>query len=345
MSQASDENLVKSEAADWVLRCEAGRLSPAEAEALEAWLARSPRHQQLYTSTTSCWRAAEQLGGHPRMAAMRRWALRESARAQLVRRCVAAGFAAVIIGAGGAVGHGFYSGPKPLASQAFATAVGQRATVTLPDGSAVTLNTDTQVRTVADRDKRIAYLDRGQAFFKVAKDRRHPFVVVAAGRTVTALGTAFEVRVDGDTVKVVLVEGRVRVESPAPAGPRAQATATAPSPALGGAPIATDMSAGSQLIATNSADWRVTSVNARRETSWLTGQIIVDDESLGEVVAELNRYSARKMVFADRELEQRRVSGVFTPGDIQAFSLALRDAKMADIEDGDGGPVKIVPFR
>ena len=257
MIKAKDDHLITSEAMDWVLRRDEGALSRTEAEAFEAWLAQSPRHRDVFASTESFWGAAAQLEDHPQMPDTRRWALAEADRGRLTRRAIAASVAALLLGLGGVTVFNVNEGPKPLATQAFSTAVGQQATVTLPDGSIVTLNTDTRVRTVADPDKRMVYLDKGQAFFRVAKDPRHPFVVTAGGRTVTALGTAFEVRVDEGAFKVVLVEGRVRVEAARSAtAPPVSAPPTAPAPE-GAAPIATDMSAGSQLVASDDADWRV----------------------------------------------------------------------------------------
>lgn len=344
MMTAPDDDRITSEAMDWVLRRDAGALTATEAEAFEAWLARSPLHRERFESTASFWSATSQLGSHPRMAEKRRWALALADRSRLTRRAIAASIAALVLGAGGGSVLLHQSlGPKPLATQAFSTVVGQQATVTLPDGSTVTLNTDTRVRTVADPHKRLVYLDRGQAFFRVAKDPRRPFVVNAGGRTVTALGTAFEVRVDKGAFKVVLVEGRVRVEAPQAATAKG---GVAPSSAPQSAPpIATDMSAGSQLVAASDADWSVSRINVVQETSWLQGQLIFDDEALGDVVAELNRYSPRKMVFTDSQLAARRISGVYTPGDVQAFSLALRDAKVADIRETGDGQIQIVPLR
>src|SRR5690606_13157038 len=141
------------------------------------------------------------------------------------------------------------------------------------------------------------YLDRGQAFFKVARDRRHPFVVAAAGRTVTALGTAFDLRVDDGGLKVVLVEGKVRVEAARPA-------AGAASPAPAAAPMATDMSAGSRLVARDDTEWRLTPTDVGRQTSWLKGQLVFDGAPLGEVVEEMNRYSTRKIAIADPALAE-----------------------------------------
>jgi transmembrane sensor len=252
---------------------------------------------------------------------------------------LAAAFAAAVVGLGG-LGVYLQTMPKPLVDQSFRTAVGQQATVTLPDGSQLTLNTDTVVRTKADEDRRLVYLDRGQAFFKVAKNPRHPFVVQAAGRTVTALGTAFDVRVDHGELKVVLVEGRVRVQSAKPSAvPPANGAAPTPAPP----PMTTDMAAGSQLVAVTDSDWRLTSTNVERETSWLKGQLVFDDQALGAIVEEMNRYSTRKMVIDD-DLAQRRLSGNFTPGDVHGFSQALRAAGLADLREGSDGAIRIVPL-
>jgi transmembrane sensor len=345
MIEPRDDDRITSEAMDWVLRREAGCLSATEAEAFEAWLSQSPAHRERFASTETFWTAAAQLGTHPRMAEKRQWAAAAADRTRHGRRAIAAGLAALVLCLGGAALLIPFYGPRPLATQAFSTAVGQQATVSLPDGSIVTLNTNTRVRTVANDNKRLVYLDKGQAFFKVAKDRRHPFVVSAGGRTVTAVGTAFEIRLDKGAFKVVLVEGRVRVEAAPPVHLRPAGHLPTPPVSTASAPIATDMSAGSQLVASNDADWRVTRVNVTQETSWLKGKLIFDDEALGDVVAELNRYTPRKMVVADDQLAERRISGVYTPGDVQAFTLALRDAKVADVRDGPDGQIKIIPLR
>ncbi|MGE5500656.1 MAG: FecR family protein [Ignavibacteriales bacterium] len=331
---------IRDQAIAWRMRREAGTLSPADTEAFRTWLAQAPEHQDAYAAADELWAASGELERHPLFAETRDWAERASRRTYVTRRAMAAAFAAAAIGLGG-VGVYLQIMPKPLVDQSFRTAVGQQATVTLPDGSQLTLNTDTVVRTKADEGRRLVYLDKGQAFFKVAHDPRHPFIVSAAGRTVTALGTQFDVRVDHGELKVVLVEGRVRVQSAKPAAVRAAKgeggeTSVAP-------PMATDMSAGSQLVAVDDSEWRLTPTNVTRETSWLKGQLVFDDEPLANIVEEMNRYSTRKMI-VDPRLAQRRLSGNFTPGDVHGFSQALRAAGLADLRDGADGDIKIVPM-
>jgi transmembrane sensor len=331
-------------AVDWLMRRAAGKLSDAEAQAFEVWLAESLDNRKAYEEIDWIWSAAAAAEGQPRIEARRSWVLRSVERAQPARRAIAAALVAAVVGFG-ALGVHTLSGPKPLATQSFRTAVGQQATVTLPDGSVVTLNTDTVVRTRAGADRRLVYLDKGQAFFKVAKDSRHPFVVTAAGRTVTALGTAFDVRVEGGALKVVLVEGKVRVESVKTA-PAAPASAQTP-PRAAREPVqqATEMSAGSQLVAVSDADWRLTRTDVAREMSWLDRQIVFDDETLGDIVDEMNRYSTKKMVIDDPVLARRRLSGIYTVGDLAAFSEALKGYRVAELKEGADGQVRVVALK
>jgi transmembrane sensor len=218
-------------------------------------------------------------------------------------------------------------------AQTYQTGVGQRATVTLPDGTMVTLNTDSRVRTRGSAERRLVYLDRGQAFFKVAHDKAHPFVVTAAGRTITALGTAFDVRVDdGKTLKVTLVEGRVRVEAPPrPAVPQRVGKATVVKlPAAPGQ--ATEMVAGTELDARDDAKWDLARADVRRETSWTTGQLVFYATPLRQVVAELNRYSEKKIVVDDGAFADRPISGTFRAGDVETFARGLETYRMARVE-------------
>ena len=330
-------------AVDWFLRASDGPLPPADTEAFAAWLEAGAENRDAYGAVEALWSASGELEDYPRFDEKRRWAIRSADFARRTRRAVVVAIAVAVVGAGG-LGLYMDMGPRSLATQSFRTAVGQQATVSLPDGSVVTLNTDTVVRTRADHERRLVYLDKGQAFFKVAKNRRHPFVVTAAGRTVTALGTAFDVRVDGDVLKVVLVEGKVRVEaieSP-PAPPRPTPAADAPPAMPPPVTQSTDLSAGSQLVALDDADWRLTRANVARETSWLRGQIVFDDVALGDVVAELNRYSKRKIVIADPDLEKVRLSGIYTPGNIKGFSEALWGAGVAQVDSESDREVRIV---
>jgi len=324
----------------WRVRHQIKPLDETELAAFTAWLDEEPEHRAVYSEIDELWQTAGELGQHPLYVETRERAIAAADRLRTIRRSLAAGLAAAIIGLGGGALY-IENTPKPLATQAFHTAIGQRAAVTLPDGSRVTLNTDTVLRTRAADGKRLVYLDRGQAFFEVAKDRRHPFIVTAAGRTVTAVGTAFDVRVDHGELKVVLVEGKVRVEPARPIQPAPKQQALAKQPP----PMVTDMSAGSQLVVVDDTDWRLTPADTSRETSWLKDQLVFDNETLGEIVEEMNRYSTRKLVLSDKRLAQHRLSGNFTPGDVDGFARMLRTGGVASLIEEPDGEIEIVAMK
>lgn len=91
---------------------------------------------------------------------------------------------------------------------------GQRAGVTLPDGTLVWLNSGSSISYASDYgdETRNVSLD-GEASFAVAKDPEHPFVVEARGVTTEALGTEFNISAyaTDDILTTSLYEGSVRV--------------------------------------------------------------------------------------------------------------------------------------
>jgi transmembrane sensor len=89
------------------------------------------------------------------------------------------------------------------------------------------------------------------------------------------------------------------------------------------------MTAGSQLVATAAAPWRVAPANVVVETSWTKDILIFDDEPLTAVVAELNRYSDKKIVIADAAISQTPISGTFRPGDVDSFVRTVSAYRVA----------------
>jgi len=309
-------------AAGWFARQRSGDMTPDDRAELRAWLEEDPAHRIAYLSVRRAWGGSALLRADPQVLEIRQYWSKHRTRRGLSR--IAAGLAAaVVLSSAGLVSWRVVTGPHPLADAAYRTAVGRQSTIKLPDGSEVTLNTDTVLRTRADRDRRLVYLERGQAFFRVAKDHRHPFVVAAAGRTVTAIGTAFDVRVDNGAFAVTLVEGKIRVEAPVPA----KASGQGPQRAVNFQ--ATEMTAGSRLVATAQEPWRVMPANVVVDTSWTRDILIFDNQPLSAVVSELNRYSDKKIVVADDNIRSTPISGTFRPGDIDSFVRTIQAYRLA----------------
>ena len=231
---------VEETAADWFALRRSGPLATDAAQAFEAWLAADPEHRAAYDNLEHYWQAAAAVREDPQVLAMRdaadrRWRIR---RAVVMGGAMAASIAVLVFAAVWLWSPVLISG-----RQNFHTAVGQTQTVMLPDGSAVTLDTDTVMRVHLTGAERRINLEKGRAYFRVAHDASRPFRVVAAGRTVTALGTVFEVRADPRRFEVTLVEGRVRVEEP----PKR----------LAARPAVVELTPGAQLVSTAEKSWAV----------------------------------------------------------------------------------------
>jgi transmembrane sensor len=331
---------IEEAAGAWFARRRSGAMTPAEARALEAWLADDPRHMEAFQTIELAWAEVEDFRSAPEILAIRERARgrRSGVTRAAVSRLAAAflGLAVIATGGYGLKASGLIDLHR-FSNQQYATRVGEKTSVTLPDGSVVTLNTDTALHTVASRDKRLVYLDKGQAFFRVAHDTEHPFEVHALGRTVTAVGTAFEVRVDQGKFAVTLVEGKVRVSAPVPA----------PAPTKPGAPLpapverTTEMLPGDQLVAVNDKEWTLDRTDPIKETVWLVGRLKFEGEPLGQVAEEFNRYSTRKLVIADPKLAAKPISGTFRADDQDAFVQALAIAHIARVDSENDDAVQL----
>lgn len=336
---------VEEAAALWFGRRRVGGLGSADLEAFADWLAQADEHREAYERLERTWSGIEPIRDDPRVMAYREQALRRNPawRRMLAPMLMAAGLVLAVGGGLLSWQLGVFPDHK-LQTRSFHTGHGERTTITLPDGSQVTLNTDTVVRTQAMDGRRQVYLDQGQAFFRVAKDPLHPFVVNAAGRTVTAVGTAFDVRVDHDRFAVTLVEGKVRVEAPVPE----RAVAATASHATPDVPLhvqSTEMVAGTQLQSTDETAWKLVPIDAVRETSWTRGQLVFLRRPLGEVVDELNRYSSTQIVIDDDALSKVPITGTFTPGDNEGFAAAVVSYGMATFEQKSGDTIRLSSRR
>jgi transmembrane sensor len=341
IEQAVQAEPVHLQAAGWYARKRAGDMSAADIAALNAWLGEDEAHADAFERLDRTWTGVESARGDPRIMIMRERALQRGRRRPrvLAMRAVAASVAVAVIAVAllGLAPFLGLNGYGSLASQTLRTGVGQQATVTLSDGSVVTLNTDTRLRTRAAKGRRLVYLDRGQAFFRVAKDPLHPFIVTAAGRTVTAVGTAFDVRVDHRKFEVTVVEGKVRVEA-------AEPVLRLSSDPVRARPKA-ELKAGAQLVATaDGPAWTVAQTDTAREVSWLRGYVVFQGARFADVAAEMNRYSERKLIVEDQALAGVPISGAFRAGDVDAFIKAYEDYRVARVDARTEDAVRLSAF-
>jgi transmembrane sensor len=298
------EETVKAAAA-WHERLHGEGVSEETHRAFAAWLAQAVNHRTAYESVEKTWAQVHSTARDPQILALRhetalRLTRRASAAIRPMRWAAAALVLIVLCGTAATLGGWIplHAPPPGPGASHYATAIGERMAVTLTDGSQVTLDTQSELSVAFTSSERAVRLLRGQVYFKVAKDRERPFVVEVLNRRIVAVGTAFDVRIDGGQVRVSMVEGTVRVD-------------------------AATISAGDQLIAEMAVPDRVSVADPERFTSWLHGQIVFDNTRLADAVAELNRYSNTKIELADPKIAQLHLSGAFATGRPALFIEAV----------------------
>ncbi|MCQ8182936.1 FecR family protein [Methylomonas sp. SURF-1] len=277
---------LQQEAVNWHLRLTSGSADPAAAEACAQWRRQSAEHDQAYRDLEALWQqlpAALQADRRRRGRPGRR-------RPVWLRHGVGLAAAASLLVAALA---GFYPDywQQPWAD--YRTRIGEQTSVALVDGSIAHLNTDTALDVVWNDNERRVVLLRGEAEFEVAHDPQRPFRVVAGTTSTEALGTRFVVRYDGNSGSVSLLQGKVRASRPSPHGAQADSAVLAPGQRLhfGASGLSAPEAADSSAVA-----------------AWRRGRLIANFITLGEAVAEINRYRRVPIRLLDAELAQRPVN-------------------------------------
>lgn len=321
-------------AARWAVRLDGDHVPDEDRRAFEIWRSRSTENADAYERATAAMRVIDDAQEDEHLDALRRAALRyQPERSFFSAKTIAAGTALIAVGLAALVA--FHGGSNlfkqaPVASlyekgaADYITRRGEKLDVTLPDGSAVTLNTDTDLDVVFDGRHRKVEILRGQAFFNVAKDPLRPFVVVAGGKQIVAVGTAFDVRLDEKRVEVLLVEGRVVVENVTQAG------SAMPVPETAKASI--QLNAGEALVATDKEVVRAAAQDAERLLKWRDGLIEFDNTSLADAVEEFNRYSTQTIRIEDPNLAKLPISGVFRTNSQRKFLEAVTSLHPVAVE-------------
>jgi transmembrane sensor len=331
-------NQIEQQAADWVARRDARAWTDVDQAAFDAWLAASPIHKVEFLRMEYAWEeslrlkalgAGVQSNKAPRPG---RWVLsalfsgsvagrsnRTPAAPALRRLRLPMALAASVLIAVAAVAWttvSYYGGRH-------STAVGQLSHIAMADGSQVTLNTDSVVRVVVNTKERRVELQRGEAFFEVAKDPSRPFIVTVGERRVIAVGTQFSVRREGTDAQIVVTEGTVRIETGEPTPPTSAASVPAGS-------VAHASRAGTSVQSRPLSQ-------AEELISWRTGILVLHDMTLAEAATEFNRYNARKIVIRDPLVGAMHISGSFRATNAEAFARLLERGYplQADTRDAD----------
>ena len=177
---------------------------------------------------------------------------------------------------------------------------GDKATIELPDGTNVVLNSASQLSYLNNFGENVRRVQlNGEAYFKVAHDEKCAFIVQVGDLEVKVLGTSFNVSAyeDAKDVTVVLLEGKV--------GVYAQKMSHIMKPG--------------DKIEYNKATHKITAtqVHPSDYIEWTKGNIYFEKESLENIMKTLSRIYDVEIRFDSNKLPNEYFTGTIPVGGIQ----------------------------
>ncbi|HNX11381.1 MAG TPA: DUF4974 domain-containing protein [Paludibacteraceae bacterium] len=170
---------------------------------------------------------------------------------------------------------------------------GQKASVTLPDGTKITLNSESTLKysTNYNQSDRAVELV-GEAYFEVAKNKKIPFVVKAGKLEIEAKGTAFNIKAypTDNSISTTLTEGKIEVKTPVDV--------------LNMIP--------NERMEYNNTDQtfrKLTLTDAEGSIGWLNDELSFENATLAEVVANFSRIYNIDIQFASESIKEQRFTG------------------------------------
>lgn len=174
------------------------------------------------------------------------------------------------------------------------TTKGQRTTLTLSDGSIVSLNSDSKLTypsNFINNERRIELV--GEAYFRVASDLTKPFFVVSGEMTTMVTGTEFNIKNRNNKVSVIVAEGSVKTYS-------------------NKNPQGISLKKGEMVsLYTNGQLSKQKTVDLNHFLAWRKNKLSFSNTSLSDVMADIERYYNVSVRFNDNNNKSRTLTGIF----------------------------------
>lgn len=357
------------EATEWYLILSNPEVSDQALNDWQVWLARSASHREAFSEVQEIMQLSSQVADvpwpdenellgdvyrgdvsieswQPRAEGTHRTRLsaRESRQpAKTVTSWAWRIAAAVLLSIG--IGFLWLSGmPEPGSADAFAvheTAAAEHREISLSDGSVISLGARTLISVAYTDEHRRILLERGEAYFEVAKDKRRPFEVQAGSRIIKAVGTAFNVTRHSERVVVAVTEGVVVVEEDIAQTGAAAAGGTAAAEVTDARPAR--LEAGQKFAYTNYSDEVVETADPAAVTAWREGHLKYRSEPLRHVLEDVNRYSSRDITLGNDTIGEMTFTGTVFQDRIDDWLASIEQAFPLDTRQTRDGGIVLLP--
>jgi transmembrane sensor len=210
-----------------------------------------------------------------------------------------------------------------------ATRIGELRTLELIDGSVITLNTDSAIKTRTDGASLHVEVLRGEVLFATQPNSMGHLSVSAGDLDIFDTATVFDVRLSGDgQVRVTVQEGEVRL------------SARRPGQLL---PLEHNQQAiHDEQLGTLKLRKGLSSRSIEYQLSWREGRLIFGCERLSEVAREFNRYNLTKLE-VDPRIENEQIGGNFSATNVAEFVELMphldASIRWERAQDARGAPV------
>ena len=270
-----------------------------EMMAIMQWIESTPENRKIYNDILNTWALSgiRQDNSSMNVDQQFRQFKRRNFRSTLITEYLKYAAAVLIILSIGALSQYFISKntfKQDIAWHEVTVPYGQSAELSLSDSTKVWLNSGSKFRYTSNfsAKSRIVELD-GEAFFDVATDKKHPFVIKTTNLDVKVTGTSFNVDAynENDKTNITLVEGKVAIQN------KSGKTVSELTP---------NMNAEFNKL-TGKLDLK--KVNVDFYTTWRMGTIVFRQESLDEIAKKLEKWYSVKIVFDQEDIKDIAFSG------------------------------------
>lgn len=313
---------LEREALDWLLRITAGNATVRELSEFEAWRRQSKAHAEAHRRALRLWQKLEVAGREVATTPDRGKIAGRSVPATFAvgrRALLTYGLATAATAAAGVMVLRPPLGLWPSLSDLLAdyhTAAGERRSVTVTENVSAELNTRTSIGRRSLAQGEAIELIAGEVAVSSACSADRPFIVLAGGGQTRSSRAKFDVRYDGDVVRVTCLDGAVQIE---------QAGATAV------------LQGSQQAYYSDRGISPATTIDPAIVTAWQQGLLIFRDEELSYVIKEVNRYWAGRIIVLDPGLGRRRVTArveLARIGEVISYVQTVLGAKVRTLPGG-----------
>lgn len=309
-------------AAEWWLRLREPNVTPDVIAEWMLWCEADTENKSAFASIQSLWHKAKSA---PLAPVSRRALQSEGRRRRILPWAIAAGaLLATVVSLPWLERRVSMRAGNDVA---IATAVGTNREISLPDGSQATLGGATALTISYTTQRRVVLLNSGEAFFEVRSEPGRPFIVQTPSGQVAAVGTAFNVRTDGHTLRVTVSNGSVEIV--------AGMSATNPA----GHESRVRLAAGQQVVLGQNDVPVTVAIDPHVVTAWTSGTLKFIDEPLDSVIAAVNRYSPTRIEVRGSGVGNLRYTGTVVSGRVEEWLAALPNVFPIEVVSQDSDRV------